>query len=342
LIQGPTIVDLYTKWFAASQRAEKLQLAGRDTEAKETMLAFSAEVNRHLGQLSSRTFSMKLGNNLEMNIRSQQPSLEDPLMSKDNFELIPQGYSFKLYMEGYFHDMVAHELGHTLGLRHNFKGSLGAVDGPGVPGGVSRSIMEYLGRSYRQLDRLGEYDTMAFGYGYLGLLPTHTDWYCTDEDSADIGDPTKSAECTSDDASGDPFSYYESRLMRATDYLVARGKTSTPDWSIDELRGQVNSAVVGMAAYAVSAENTASTWTNFFNRPGRPNQASEVKAYVLARLKGVLCDPSLALEIDGKDLPEGKAKAQSNLMDLKRVVFNTLYPVYQPVELGCGMRQFLK
>jgi len=335
LIQGPVIVDLYRKWFEAGQYAERLRFAGMDVQAKKVMSIFSNQVKDKITNPKERFFKVNLGKTLKMTVRSQQPALEDPIMSKEDFDIIPEGYTFDLYMHGYFRNIIVHELGHNLGLRHNFKGSLGAVEGDPIPGGVSRSVMEYLGRAYRQLDRIGEYDIMAIAYGYLGIAPIHIDWYCTDEDSADLNDPTKSAECTSEDATNDPFSFFENKLVRSVELLVAHGKTGMPDWSVDDLKSQIKSALVGLGTYAVSAEQTFLRWTNFLNRAGRPNEASLVKPYVLDRLKAILCDQNLIGDLNIKETADAKAKVQINLLDLKKLVVQTLKPLYQEAELAC-------
>jgi len=279
---------------------------------------------------------MKLGNSLQLRIRSQEPTLEDPLMSKDGFDPVPAGYSYKTYMSGYFHDMVTHELGHDLGLRHNFRGNLGAVEGEPTVGGVSRSIMEYLGRGYRHLDHLGEYDLMAIAYGYTGAIPKHTDWFCTDEDSANLTDSSKSAECSSNDATDDPFSYYQGRLTRALDLVLARGQSSTPDWTVDDLADQVSIALVGLGSYAVSAEQTSSGWTNFFNKEDRPSHATDVKGYVLSKVKAAICDPSLDTEVAAKDSDDARNKAKANLLALRSKVAEVLKPVYSSTDLKCS------
>src|SRR3712207_7536078 len=41
--------------------------------------------------------------------------------------------TYEKYMEGYMLEIVAHELGHNLGLRHNFKGNLGAYENNADP-----------------------------------------------------------------------------------------------------------------------------------------------------------------------------------------------------------------
>jgi hypothetical protein len=334
MIQGPTCVGLYTRWFQVSKTVQDLRAAGRDAEANAVLLQGQRDMQDRVQSLKGRTFALKVGDR-EMNIRSQDPTLEDPMMNKEGFDLVPDGFEYDTYMAGYFHDMVTHELGHDLGLRHNFRGNLGATSGKAQLGQVSRSVMEYLGRGYRHLDHIGEYDLMAIAYGYTGKAPDHLDWYCTDEDSADLKDPTKSAECTSNDATDDPYSYFAGRLNRSVDLIVGRGLTSAPDWTVDDMKEQLKQVLVGLGSYSVSAEKTYSSWTNFYNGADRPHQASDVRAYVLATLKSSICDPSLAAEVTAKATPDAQVKTQANLDAFRAKVAETLLPAFKAEELAC-------
>lgn len=339
LIQGPKIVEIYSKWFGVSQQVRDLKAQGLHTEAAKVLKEFNVSVSKEQARLAAPKFEVKLGKHLVMNVRAQQEHLEDPIVSKD-FEPTPAGLSYMDYMEGYFGEMVAHEIGHNLGLRHNFKGNLGSIDNSTETGSVSRSIMEYLGRGYRHLNGIGPYDRMAIAYGYKGVKPTHSDWFCTDEDQAsDLKSlAVKSPECSKSDATSDPFSYWESRMNRAIDLLIETKSSAAPAWTLKEVSTQVDEAVTGMSSYALSAEATASTWTNFFGKNDRPEDKKEVKNYVLTRIKKKLCNPKLVDVIASKESAEAREAAEANLVALNAAVAKktTELGLYSANDLGCN------
>ncbi len=337
LIQGPRIIELYTKWFNINKAADGLRLEGRSNEADKLISTAILELSSKKQPSNKAVFNLNFGKNIQVRVRSQDPALEDPLQAKEGFDPIPVGYTYDSYMNGYFHDMLTHELGHNIGLRHNFKGSLGASNSQDRSIKVSRSVMEYLGRGYRQLDHVGAYDLMAISYGYSGIQPDHTDWFCTDEDAANLNDPTKSAECTPNDATDDPVTHYQAQLSRAIDLLLAKGETESPDWTVSSMNDQLTTTLNGLGAYAVSAEHTSSNWINFFNKPGRPIEFSKVKDYILIKIKDIICDKNYNLEIELKSSDSGKAKARDNLSDLMLKTSEILKVVYSSEDLKCSV-----
>ena len=60
LIQGPTIVQMYTKWFDTAKKAETLRLAGNDVEADKLLHDTSVALNTE-PERSAAINSMSVG-----------------------------------------------------------------------------------------------------------------------------------------------------------------------------------------------------------------------------------------------------------------------------------------
>ncbi len=140
-------------------------------------------------------------------------------------------------------DITAHEVGHTLGLRHNFKGSMAVTPEQlrdpkfGAEIGVSASVMDYNALNIATKDErqgqysmvtVGTYDIWAIEYGYKETTPETERVelektlsrsnepqlaYATDEDAGFAPivegiDP----EVNRSDLSSDPLGFYEKRF----------------------------------------------------------------------------------------------------------------------------------
>ncbi len=105
--------------------------------------------------------------------------------------------NYASYMQGYYLETIAHEVGHVLGLRHNFRGSTE------LTANESASVMDYSPRAERaHYKGPGRYDVAAIRWGYFGEAPRGAALpFCTDEDiwkfydcsQGDWGAPEKSA-----------------------------------------------------------------------------------------------------------------------------------------------------
>ena len=314
LIQGPTIEKMYKAWFQIKTDKQALDFHRKFSKTKK-----------------ASNFEIKVGS-VRAYIPSQDVRLHDSREIRMDFEKPPEGYDYDSYMKGYFRDMLAHELGHNFGLRHNFRGNL-SDDGSRTLGSVSRSIMEYLGGQFRHLDNVGEYDVMAIAYGYLGQKPQHTNWFCTDENSST--NATNSAECSSDDATNDPFSYLQKILNLALTKTVNVGSVNAPDWTAEDLQGKLGWSVAGLARYAASAVSTADAWTNFFGKTAdRPSNKLEVPTFVLKQMSSAICSLDLDQAIQAKESEAAKEMATKNLKNVRLIIAKTLASFQKPFPLG--------
>ena len=312
LIQGPKIVEIYTKWFQTGTQSQRWVERGwtSPAEAKRArQLLWASQQPTE----TSETVKPFLGN-LEWVIPAELPEYQDPIMRREDFDHLPQGMDFTQYMDGYFQEIVAHELGHNVGLRHNFRGNLTATDEP-IAGEVSSSVMEYLGRKHRHLNRIAHYDRMAIRYGYAGVLPDDLSLFCTDEDVIVAGSKS-SPECSRDDATSDPFSYFVSQLDHGIGLLLNRGETTAGDWEVGDMETPLQAATKGIAFYG-NLERVEE-WTNFFNLPGRPKDGSTVQEYVWNELEATFCDSNLDHEALNKGSSKEVDRSKKKLLYLRK------------------------
>jgi hypothetical protein len=184
----------------------------------------------------------------------------------------------KEMVESYVTALVLHEIGHTLGLRHNFKGSL-------VP--PSSSAMEYsLFNATIQRTTPGVYDVAAIHHLYgLGTETPASYPFCTDNDRA------KDPMCVQFDAGADPVREYWPYLW---DWVVSEVLAARPITS-DDL-GYVTNALFGFArAGATPAIREVAVRTAFArvaapvaadvkSDPYKSAVADAIAEFVLARL----------------------------------------------------------
>lgn len=158
----------------------------------------------------------------------------------------------------HFMDIVMHEVGHTLGLRHNFAGtavvSREQLNDPNyvATNGLSSSIMDYIPINIFSdlndtqipthgffMTRIGSYDEAAIAYGYsivddevpgyksqkLSTLAEAAPFFLTDEDSDALGHPLAQRF----DLSSDPIDYANDRLQ-----LILRIRNSSMEEKIPD------------------------------------------------------------------------------------------------------------
>lgn len=117
---------------------------------------------------------------------------------------------FASYIREYYLETIAHEVGHVLGLRHNFKGSTE------VQNQHAASVMDYLPRAQRANFRgPGRYDIAAIRWAYYGEVPRTELPYCTDDQLWKLWD------CSQGDY-GEPITYIVQGLLDGSKVLAQK------------------------------------------------------------------------------------------------------------------------
>jgi hypothetical protein len=169
--------------------------------------------------------------------------------------LDPTGPDADRFIRDSLKEVVMHEVGHALGLRHNFKGSTGVQleklrDAAYVRArGISNSVMDYNALNvplenepatvYSQVT-LGEYDYWAIEYAYRPLAPeTEKEElakiaarsannpalaYATDEDAGGFFGTGIDPTANQFDLGSDPLAYYQRRVVQARELLARTQK----------------------------------------------------------------------------------------------------------------------
>lgn len=313
LLQGPAIVELYTAWFDGQRTQATSTSQARDAgvdarAATHAAQARNAALHRRVQNLAARPPKARVSLGRLAARRPPDSPLPAPgapgaapghrgaIAYDFAFDDPPAGQTFESYMQGYFREIVAHELGHNLGLTHNFLGSL-ADNGSDLS---SDSVMEYTWRKVRHKTRVGSYDVAAIRYGYDGVMPDSAIRFCEGSHVPTLDVPTRSAECSYKDGGSDPFAFFaEMRLRRAVDLAIGRDTPGIPSaWSYADVVEPFSDGLYGMTFYATTAEATSTTWTNFFSDAARPTAPAEIRAHVATAIRDILCDPSIVAHIE--------------------------------------------
>jgi hypothetical protein len=215
-IQGDTLLKLYTDLVAFTQKAN------------------AGGLTRLVGRIGNIEFD---------NVEGETPVI--PFFTDPKQD-------FAEYMQEYYRETIAHEVGHVLGLRHNFRGSTQLS-----PTGVSASVMDYLPRAERnKYDGPGSYDMAAIDFAYNGKNPASPQPFCTDEQI------DKFYDCNQGDY-GDVLSYITNGLIDGTMLIAQKKIAVTDDTQISSMQGTYETSLKILALKSqLSSAQLADATTN--------------------------------------------------------------------------------
>lgn len=188
------------------------------------------------------------------------------------------------FVQAYLKSVVMHEVGHTLGLRHNFRASIAYTEDQladkafTAVNGIAGSVMDYTPvnlalAGHAQADytmpTLGPYDYWAIEYAYASLPPAEekadlariaargeTDpllAYATDEE-AGSGSAAMDPEVNRFDLGQDPLAYLGKRIALSHELLGRlQERTFTPGDNYKQLRRTTSLALNQMASATFNA-----------------------------------------------------------------------------------------
>ena len=201
------VVIFGREWIAGLTQQYNNSIQDEDTSSREGAHSFNPEFK--VPQEMKLSFSG--GSTLNFSPRGQDPDL-----GKMAREMLKEGRLFENVDEflcTYFKGVMCHEVGHTLGLRHNFSASADLKNLN--EGEVSTSIMDYL--DFEKMTEPGIYDYAAISYGYDGdesLWREKDLVFFTDEHADTVPDCNRFDE-------GDPFEFYLSEAISYDEYFTS-------------------------------------------------------------------------------------------------------------------------
>ena len=198
VIFGRNWVASLTKQFREAQAAQ--QAASADENA----------INTSTQERKPLTISYAGGATLVFEARGFDPDMDKMATEMLTDENRPS--DLDTFLCEYFKGVMCHEVGHTLGLRHNFSASADTANLS--EGQVSTSIMDYI--NFNKMTLPGVYDYAAIAYGYDGDASFYADKnlrFFTDEHAGLVPDCNQFDE-------GDPYEYYLKRFEGLERYFA--------------------------------------------------------------------------------------------------------------------------
>ncbi len=317
LVQGPRLVDEYQRWFRYSQMI-------RSGEPIEDIPLSANRFERDMMKIVS-----------QVNLQDQRKTHLQVL------QLAPASETFEDYMSGFFRLLVAHELGHPLGLGHYYMANIYAQDGY-----VGNSVMDLAGRvdGYKLSSR--HYDRKAIAYIYLGILPDFNQKVvsCSRRNliTLDRIDKNMFPECSDIDATNNPLESFARELQETFDLLTERRNIQANPYLIwnDQVEIYIRSRILGIMSYYVSADFSYDKVQSVLIEGRSPVSPQELKQVVLEKyITPIVCQASSMMiknSFQNQDHPQtfSDRLIQTNSTHFQRIVRSGALP-YLDESLQC-------
>ena len=233
----------------------------------------------------------------------------------------PPNEIFESYFIGFMTNLVSHEIGHNLGLEHNYKGNLF-----GDETYSANTQMDILGfHQYKPVSN--GYDKMTIGYGYLGIPPYRTDMFCGDANLInnyywDFSIENLSPECIKFDSTSKPLEHATWELRQIVNLITTKLPFQDVPYFIWNygVEGFISFLLrIYILPYYILADTHYNRLQSISINGRRPQNPQEVKDIVLNILKAFTCDPVLLDLLNQKEPTH--PQLQRNVMRF----FNTFY-----------------
>ena len=233
---------------------------------------------------------------------------------------------------GFIKYLVGHEVGHNLGLKHNYKGNLFANDTYGA-----NTQMDYLNTSrYKKIS--DEYDRMAIAYGYLGIPPTRTDMFCGEENSISNYYFREhlikeiSPECVKYDSSSQPLERAAWELREVVGLLTTRSHAQAHPYLIwnQNIKNHISFSLRHhILPYYFLADTHYNRLQSVLINGHRPQNQQQVKDLVLKILKSFTCDETLLNTLNWRETTNRQPsfsdeQLQENVVEFFRLLDSTV------------------
>ena len=286
IMRGFHIADEYSRWFRYSE-----------------MVRANEPVTDSIPFMNNFPFRNSPSNLVSMALIGSADAIDSSDLVRPHLQvnlLAPEGETAESYIFNALKYATTHEIGHSFGLEHNPQASIF------IKNNIPYSMMDVLSPgdnyNFHYETTPNNYDKMALGYGYFGILPDRVDTSCPLNEVLDIrSGPTeaqkgKSPECFLGDATSSPIKNYADKLENILNLLLTKKDDQSLPYLIwsQPIAVLIHSLVSSIASYHFSADTHYDQLQTVSIEGRKPNSPQEVKDLVMDHLTPILCESRLS------------------------------------------------